>query len=109
MSNIILNLFSKRLSFAAIFAGRSGLIWLISVLMLIFGSHNTSAQEGFVPNFWDKHERFVKPDMSDIQRLRFLTTTDFPPFNFIDRNKRLTGFNVDLARAICQELDLLKR
>lgn len=67
------------------------------------------AQESFVPNFWDKHERFVKPDVSDIPRLRFLTTTDFPPFNFIDRNKRLTGFNVDLARAICHELGMIKR
>lgn len=67
------------------------------------------AQENFVPNFWDKHERFVKPDLSDVPRLRFLTTTDFPPFNFIDRNKRLSGFHVDLARAICQELDLIQR
>jgi len=42
-------------------------------------------------------------------RMRFLTTTDFPPFNFIDRKKRLTGFHVDLARAICEELEVLNR
>jgi polar amino acid transport system substrate-binding protein len=38
--------------------------------------------------------------------LRFLTTDDFPPFNFVDEFGSLTGFNVLLARAICQELAL---
>lgn len=36
--------------------------------------------------------------------LRFLTESDFPPFNFLDEDGVLTGFNVDLARAICLEL-----
>jgi len=36
--------------------------------------------------------------------LRFLTDSDFPPFNFVDEDGALTGFNVDLARAICLEL-----
>ena len=36
--------------------------------------------------------------------LRFLTTNDFPPFNYLDEDGVLTGFNVDLARAICLEL-----
>lgn len=38
--------------------------------------------------------------------LRFVTTNDFPPFNFEDEDGVLTGFNVDLARALCLELDL---
>lgn len=38
--------------------------------------------------------------------LRFLTTADFPPFNFYDEDGILTGFNVDLARAICLQLDV---
>ncbi len=38
--------------------------------------------------------------------LRFLTTSEFPPFNFYDEDGILTGFNVDLARAICLELDV---
>lgn len=38
--------------------------------------------------------------------LRFLTTGDFPPFNFYDEDGVLTGFNVDLARAICLELEV---
>ena len=36
--------------------------------------------------------------------LRFLTSNDFPPFNYLDEDGVLTGFNVDLARAICLEL-----
>ncbi len=38
--------------------------------------------------------------------LRFITTSDFPPFNFYDEDGVLTGFNVDLARAICLELEV---
>lgn len=57
-----------------------------------------------VPVLWDVKERLPKPDLSALPRLRFLTTTDFPPFNFIDKNGRLSGFHVDLARAICAEL-----
>ncbi len=41
---------------------------------------------------------------SDLPRrllLRFVTESDFPPFNFLDEDGQLTGFNVDLARAIC--------
>ncbi len=36
--------------------------------------------------------------------IRFLTTSDFPPFNYLDEDGVLTGFHVDLARAICLEL-----
>ncbi len=35
--------------------------------------------------------------------LRFVTEGDFPPFNFYDEEGQLTGFNIDLARSICQE------
>ncbi|NJO33391.1 MAG: transporter substrate-binding domain-containing protein, partial [Rhodospirillales bacterium] len=37
--------------------------------------------------------------------IRFLTNSDFPPFNYFDEDNTLTGFNVDMARAICLELD----
>ena len=37
--------------------------------------------------------------------LRFVTEGDFPPFNYFDDEGVLTGFNVDLARAICLEVN----
>jgi polar amino acid transport system substrate-binding protein len=36
--------------------------------------------------------------------IRFLTDSDFPPFHYYDEDNVLTGFNVDIARAICLEL-----
>lgn len=36
--------------------------------------------------------------------IRFLTTDDFPPFNYYDDEGILTGLNVDLARSICLEV-----
>lgn len=36
--------------------------------------------------------------------LRFVTDGDFPPFNYFEEDNTLTGFNVDVARAICVEL-----
>ncbi|MEX0851953.1 MAG: transporter substrate-binding domain-containing protein [Bauldia sp.] len=57
-----------------------------------------------IPNFWDPRQRIERPPAGAVQAIRFLTTDDFPPFNFVDENGHLTGFNVDLARAICAEL-----
>jgi polar amino acid transport system substrate-binding protein len=57
-----------------------------------------------VPNFWDPKHRVERPAAGAVQALRFITTDDFPPFNFLDADGQLTGFNVDLARAICSEL-----
>lgn len=45
-----------------------------------------------------------KPDMQDLDRIRFLTDSDYPPFNYLDEEGELTGFNVDLMRALCDEL-----
>lgn len=58
------------------------------------------------PTHFDPRERTVLPDISDRQRIRFLTTTNFPPFNFLDQYGRLAGFHIDLVRAICEELNV---
>ncbi|MEF2071846.1 transporter substrate-binding domain-containing protein [Consotaella aegiceratis] len=67
------------------------------------------AESVAIPNFWDQHQRRVAPSLADRTRLRFLTSVDFPPFNFLDERGRLAGFHVDLVRAICAELDIADR
>lgn len=59
-----------------------------------------------VPGFWDPRRRPERPDTSRISVIRFLTETDYPPFNFTGPDGNPAGFNVDLARAICEELNL---
>lgn len=59
-----------------------------------------------LPILFDSRERLPKPDLSSLVRLRFLTSVDFPPFNFADQNGKLAGFHVDLAREICDELGI---
>lgn len=65
--------------------------------------------EPAIPNFWDTKEQMAKPRAEQVNRIRFLTTIDFPPFNYLDGSGRLTGFHVDLANAICSELGVLDR
>lgn len=36
--------------------------------------------------------------------IRFVTDSDYPPFNYVHDDGALVGFNVDIARAICQDL-----
>lgn len=67
------------------------------------------AQSPDVPVFWNDKEQLPNPDLSGRERIRFLTTTDFAPFNFLDAGGRLSGFHVDLARAICKELKVSNR
>lgn len=57
-----------------------------------------------VPGFWDPRRRPERPDLSRISVIRFLTETDYPPFNFAGPDGAPTGFNVDLARMICEEM-----
>jgi polar amino acid transport system substrate-binding protein len=84
----------------------SCLLFLASALLLLPA---LAKADPAIPSFWDTRERLVKPDMTELKRLRFITTTDFPPFSFIDASGRLSGFHVDLARAICSELDITDR
>ena len=36
--------------------------------------------------------------------LRFITSDDYPPFNYYDEEGNLSGFHIDLANAICREM-----
>jgi polar amino acid transport system substrate-binding protein len=57
-----------------------------------------------VPGFWDPRRRPDRPDLSRITVIRFLTETDYPPFNFTGPDGNPAGFNIDLARMICEEI-----
>jgi polar amino acid transport system substrate-binding protein len=57
-----------------------------------------------IPGFWDPKRRPERPDISRITVIRFLTEVDYPPFNYAGSDGAPTGFNVDLARMICEEL-----
>jgi polar amino acid transport system substrate-binding protein len=59
-----------------------------------------------VPLLWDLTHRVEKPDTSGLRLIRFVTEDDYPPFDFTLPDGTLTGFNVDLARAICEELQV---
>jgi polar amino acid transport system substrate-binding protein len=55
-------------------------------------------------------EPAAQPEIADREpprrvAIRFLTASDYPPFNYLDEDNLLTGFNVDMARAICLELN----
>ncbi len=57
-----------------------------------------------VPGFWDPRRRPDRPDLSRLTVIRFLTETDYPPFNFTGPDGNPAGFNVDLARMLCDEI-----
>jgi polar amino acid transport system substrate-binding protein len=59
-----------------------------------------------VPGFWDPRRRPERPDTSRIAAIRFLTEFDYPPFNYAGPDNNPAGFNVDLARLICEELKI---
>ena len=86
---------------------RPGLRGLACALLVAgLSGGEAASQPVSTPNFWDQRQRLQRPALPALTRLRFLTSAGYPPFNFLDSRGRLTGFNVDLARAICEELGL---
>jgi polar amino acid transport system substrate-binding protein len=57
-----------------------------------------------VPGLWDPRRRPERPDLSRLQSIRFLTDLDYPPFDYAGPSGNPTGFNIDLARLICDEM-----
>jgi polar amino acid transport system substrate-binding protein len=64
------------------------------------------ARTNIVPDAWQGDALRPKPDLRGIDRLRFITDSDYPPFHYYDEVGALTGFNVDLAKAICEALEV---
>lgn len=59
-----------------------------------------------LPHHVDPGAREIVPNLTAVPTIRFLTTADFPPFNFRDDKGELVGFNIDLARALCNDLSI---
>lgn len=76
--------------------------------LFLFGAATAQEPGVATPNFIDQTYRLPQPDLAGRARIRFLTATDFPPFNFLDGRGRLIGLNVDLARALCEELNVTR-
>jgi polar amino acid transport system substrate-binding protein len=57
-----------------------------------------------VPGFWDPRRRPERPDLGRLASIRFLTDLDYPPFDYAGADGNPAGFNVDLARLLCDEI-----
>lgn len=64
-----------------------------------------SGQTLLVPVFIDPDRRIERRDLPRGSTIRFLSADDYPPFHYLGPDGVLSGFNIDLARAICTELN----
>jgi polar amino acid transport system substrate-binding protein len=81
----------------------------VGVFLLIVLSGSPLAAASNPPaaaSFWDPGLRLERPDLSGVRAIRFLTGEDYPPLNFARADGSLAGFNVDIARRICEELEI---
>ncbi len=86
--------------------GRWGWGHKLGVLVLALTLIASPALAQSLPYHADPSAREVPPSLTAVPAIRFLTTADFPPFNFRDPGGELIGFNVDLAKRICAEVDV---
>lgn len=86
--------------------GTFGLILALALGGIGFALAQPKASVDGVPGFWDPRRRPERPDLGRINLIRFLTEIDYPPFNYQGPDGIPAGFNVDLARAICEELNI---
>ncbi len=79
----------------------------LTITACLLASHVHAADvEPAAPHFFSIKERLPLPSMQGLNRLRFITTVNFPPFNTLNGRGQLSGYNIDLAKALCQQLGL---
>ncbi|WP_213977386.1 transporter substrate-binding domain-containing protein, partial [Serratia marcescens] len=49
----------------------------------------------------------ISVSASAAETIRFATEASYPPFEFIDAGNKIQGFDVDLANALCKELQVV--
>jgi polar amino acid transport system substrate-binding protein len=95
-------------AWSAVVMALCGLISLLALAPLWAGTAAAQAVGAEppvqVPGFWDPRRRPERPDLGRVVVIRFLTEIDYPPFNFAGPDGNPQGFNVDLARMMCEEL-----
>ncbi len=96
-------------TFAAPLAGvvlLAGLVTAASVIVdgPAHAQAQTAGERPEVPGFWDPRRRPERPDLARLTAIRFLTEVDYPPFNYAGPDGAPQGFNIDLARMICDEI-----
>ncbi len=80
---------------------------IVAVAMGVLGSLGPIAAQRAEPVLPGRTAALPQGSEPDVVRrvaLRFLTDSDYPPFNFLDPDGQLSGFNVEIARAVCLEL-----
>lgn len=90
-------------------AARTGIFFAALAMSLPFLSGKALGATGYAleaPSFSDPGLRLDKPDLTGIRAIRFLASDDYPPLNFALSNGTLTGFNVEIAHAVCEELEI---
>jgi polar amino acid transport system substrate-binding protein len=75
-------------------------------LLTLPSSAHAQVRNEIVPDVWQGAALRPKPDLRGLEKLRFVTDSDYPPFHYFDEEGVLTGFNVDLARSICEALNV---
>jgi polar amino acid transport system substrate-binding protein len=88
---------------------RSNIFSAISVVLLaiaVAARAQAASPSQTIPSFSDPALRLERPSLSGLRAIRFLTDDDYPPLNFALADGSLTGFNVEVARAICEELGI---
>ena len=99
--------YDKICNFSILFGSRFAIFCkLIFPFIAILCGSFANAQETRVkvPKFINPNAAASSVKTTTVRSIRFLTTSDFPPFNFIDPSGNLDGFNIGLAREICLEI-----
>jgi polar amino acid transport system substrate-binding protein len=87
-------------------AGLAGLAAVACLAAMLATLPGARAADVFIPGFWETNQRLEKPEISGLKAIRFLTDDDYPPMHFLTEDGRLAGYNVDLARALCDILNV---